>query len=104
MQTQITVRHTEATARQRTHVEEALAKLKRFYDRIDAANVVLSEDGLDKTCEVTLATPGPDLRAKERASTLEVAVDQCVEALRRQLLKRKAQVRTNYDTQRVIWR
>lgn len=104
MQTQITVRHTEASLQQRAHIEAELAKLTRFYERIDGATVLLSEDGLDKTCEVHLSVRGADIRARERAATLEAAADACVESLRRQLLKRKARQRTNYDAQQVIWR
>lgn len=75
-------------------VENKMAKLDRFAERATGADVILKldkdhEKG-NKVATVTLHIPGGDLIADERAKSFEEAVDNAIDALKRQLEKAKA--------------
>ncbi len=103
MQTQITVRHTDATTYHRVYAQEQLEKLSKVYSQIHDAHVVLSEEGLDKKAEMRLGVKGPDLFATETAPTHEAAIDKCIARLRRALVKHKDTVKST-DPERFIYR
>ncbi len=79
-------------------IERRLGKLGTIYDQIIAADVHLKvenvSDKVNKLVEVRLSVPGNDLIVKKQCKTFEEAVDQCVEALRRQIVKKKEKVRS----------
>ncbi len=101
MQTQITARHFEANPALRQHVADRLSRLERYYDGITEAHVILMKDGTaeaTKTAEITLNVYRQQLTASDSAPSHEVAIDHCVERLRRQILRYKAKLRsTNKD-------
>jgi len=61
-------------------LKRKLEKLEVFYDRIIYADAFLK-------------VPGDDLVVKKQARTFEQGVDECVQALERQLKKRKEKLR-----------
>ena len=97
MQTQITVRHFDASTDLRAYATEKLTKLKRYYDGITGAHIVLSDDGTPsngKSAEIVLNVYRHTLSAKNSAGTHEEAIDQCVDRLRRQLVRYKDKLRS----------
>ena len=74
-------------------IEERLKKLELFFDRIIRANVTLKLENTgqvqDKIVEVQLHVPNDQLIAKEANKKFEVALDDVMEALRKQLLRYK---------------
>ncbi|MDA3906125.1 MAG: ribosome-associated translation inhibitor RaiA [Bacteroidales bacterium] len=72
-------------------------KLTTFHDGLLSADVNLkidkSETGKNKTAEVKVLIKGADLFAKKQSNTFEEAVDECLEAMRRQLMKHKEKER-----------
>ncbi len=46
----------------------------------------------NKVCEIRLAIPGNDLLARAQCKTFEEAAAQCVEALEKQMKKRKTKI------------
>ena len=74
------------------YVQRKLAKLEKIFNRIIDVEVILKLNNTspdNKTVEAKLKLPGERLFAKERSSSFEVATDEAVEALRRQLKKYK---------------
>ena len=74
-------------------VNAKMAKLDRFVEQAEGADVVLKldkdpEKG-NKIAAVTLHVRGGDLRAEERAHTFEEAVDGAIDSLKRQIEKQK---------------
>lgn len=74
-------------------VEKKMARLERFEERASAADVILkldkdSEKG-NKVALITLRIPGGDIVTEQRAHTFEEAVDLSLDALKRQIEKRK---------------
>lgn len=74
-------------------IEKKVDKLSKFHDGIVNANVKLrlekEEAKENKVAEIKLGVPQSDLFAKRNHATFEGAVDDVVEALRRQLKKHK---------------
>lgn len=80
-----------------TIIKEKIHKLQTFYKRIERADIYLKKgDGdsslKDKSVEIRLAVPGPDLFAKENAETLEKAIAAVTDKLAKQLKKHKAKL------------
>lgn len=74
-------------------VEKKMSRLERFEDGSTGVDVVLkldkdSEKG-NKVALVTLRVPGGDIVSEQRARTFEEAVDLALDALKRQIEKRK---------------
>ncbi|MCB9195595.1 MAG: ribosome-associated translation inhibitor RaiA [Flavobacteriales bacterium] len=74
-------------------IESKLEKLSLFYDQILTNEVILKVDKKEshnnKIVEIKLHVPGKELFAKKQADSFEVATDEAVEALRRQIKKHK---------------
>lgn len=96
METQFTARHFDASPTLQRYADRRLTKLERYYDGIVDAHVILDRDGApsaEKTAEITLGVYRRRLAANDAAPTYEKAIDNCVERLRRQLLKYKSRLR-----------
>ncbi|MFI5219975.1 MAG: ribosome hibernation-promoting factor, HPF/YfiA family [Bacteroidia bacterium] len=78
-------------------VQEKVDKLLHFYEDIMGGDVFLKLENADvhhnKITEIKIKTPGKTLFAKECCSTFEEATDIAVEALTKQLQKRKEKLR-----------
>ncbi len=97
MQAQITARHFEANPALRDYASDKLTKLERVYDGITEARVVLSEDGgpaAGKSAEIIVHVYQKTLSANSQGTSHEDAIDRCVKALRRQIKKYKAKLRS----------
>ena len=97
MRIQITVRHFEARDSLKEYASAKLSKLKRFYDGITDAHVILTSNNTipaDKHSDVTIKVYRQRLAAQHAGTTFEEAIDQCVESLRRQLIRYKAKLRS----------
>jgi putative sigma-54 modulation protein len=76
-------------------IQQKLAKLDTFHDRIIGAEVFLKLDGPDtskvkeKIVEVRLTIPGKEIFIKEHDRTFESATDRVLEALKDKLVRRK---------------
>ena len=77
-------------------VKNKANKLSKLYENIIECEVFLKVDNVseieNKVSEIKLFIPGSDLFAKKTAKTFEEATDMAVDALRRQLKKRKQKV------------
>jgi len=83
----------EADANLLKFVQEKVDKLEMFSDNIIGSEVFLRIDNSnnpeDKIAEIKIAVPGTDLFAKKQCKSFEEAIDTAVDALRRQVKKRK---------------
>ena len=77
-------------------VHEKVGKCSRLYDIIINTEVRFRIDKSDtkenKVCDIRLIIPGNDLRATAQCKTFEEAAAQAVEALERQIEKRKTKL------------
>ncbi len=74
-------------------IKEKTEKLFRTYHNIISCEVVLKTDESDtnenKICDIRLIIPGNDLLARGQCKTFEEAAMQAIEALQKQIEKRK---------------
>lgn len=96
MEPRITARHHTLTDRERTFVVEKIARLEQVYDGITDVHVVLEKEktGAQRwNVEILASVFRKQIAGHARDASFEMAVDGCVEQLRRQLLKHKARLR-----------
>ena len=89
--------HFDADSKLVDFIEKKFNKLDQFYDSIIGAEVFLrlekEQTPDNKLTEIKLQIPGSDLFAKKQTGTFEESTDLAVDALRKQLTKRKAKQR-----------
>ncbi len=83
----------DADAKLLAFVEAKMTKLERFADRATGSDVIMKldkdhEKG-NKVVTITLRVPGDELVAESRAKSFEEAIDEDIEALKRQLERAK---------------
>lgn len=75
-------------------VIEKTRKIFTFYEQAISCDVVLKIDKSDvdtnKTCTMQLVIPGNDLHARAQCSTFEEAAMECIEIIKRQVIKVKS--------------
>ncbi len=93
MNIQIHSIHFDADSKLIDFITKKTEKLSQFSDSIIASEVFLkidkASDGSNKVVEIKLNIPGNDLFVKRQCQTFEEAADECSEALRQQIIKRK---------------
>jgi len=85
--------HFDADQKLLDFIEEKVNKLSLFDDTILGAEVILrldkNQNTENKVTEIRLLISGYDSFAKKQCKTFEEAIDQTIEALKRQLFKQK---------------
>lgn len=89
--------HFDATEQLQSFIQKKVSKLEKFYDEITAAEVTLKivkpETADNKEAGVKIAVPSGEFYANKICDSFEQAVDECVEALEKQLAKHKEKLR-----------
>ena len=81
--------HLEVTPALRTYVESKIARVKRHFDHVIDAHVILTVDKLRQKAEVTLHVAGKDLHCESEEDDLYAAIDLLADKLDRQVLRYK---------------
>lgn len=96
MQVEVRSVHFTADIKLITFIKERLKKLEQIQDNIIDAEVFLKLENTNeltnKITEIKLNIPKAELFAKKQAKSFEEATDDAIEALRRQLRKRKGKL------------
>ena len=89
--------HFDASEQLQAFIQKKAAKLERFYDDIQKVEVSLKvvkpETAENKEAGVKVLVPNGELYANKVCDTFEEAVDLCLEALEKQLVKYKEKIR-----------
>jgi len=81
--------HLEVTPAIRGYVQEKLERVKRHFDHVIDAHVILSVDKLRQKAEVTLRVRGKDIHCACEEQDLYAAIDLLADKLDRQVQKYK---------------
>ncbi|MGA8051378.1 MAG: ribosome-associated translation inhibitor RaiA [Burkholderiales bacterium] len=81
--------HLEVTPAIRGYVQNKLERIKRHFDHVIDAHVILSVGKLRQKAEITLHVRGKDLHCECEDGDLYAAIDLLVDKLDRQVLKHK---------------
>lgn len=91
MKVQIQSVHFNADSKLLDFVQSKLDKLERFDDSLTWAEVILKLDkDNDSGNKVALVKVEGDMTAERRATTFEAALDESIDALKRQIERRRA--------------
>ena len=97
MKVTIQTLHFKADRKLEEFINVKLDKLGSVYENVIGSEVTLKLENVDdnnnKIADIRLIIPGHDLFASKQSKSFEEATDQAVEALRKQLTKRKSKIR-----------
>ncbi len=86
--------HVEVTPALRGYVEDKLGRIRRHFDNVIDADVVLSvQDKLRQKAEITVRVRGNSLHAECVDGDMYAAIDALMDKLDRQVLRHKDRVR-----------
>lgn len=96
MQVEVRSVHFSADIKLIDFIKGRLKKLEQYQDNIVDGEVFLrldnNNDLSNKITEIKLNVPGSELFAKKQAKSFEEATDDAIDALRRQIRKRKGKM------------
>jgi len=89
--------HFKADVKLENFVREKVTKVSNLFDGVIGSDVTLKLDqsstNENKIAEIRIQIPGNDLFAKKQAKSFEEAVDNAVDALRKQITRHKQKVK-----------
>ena len=89
--------HFDATDQLEAFIQKKVAKLEQYFDGIISAEVSLKvvkpESAKNKEAAIRLLIKNGDCFAEKGNDTFEESIDECVEALEKQLVKFKEKIR-----------
>lgn len=99
MEVRIQSIHFDASNQLRDFIQKKVLKLEKFYDEIIKVEVSLKvvkpETAINKEAAVKVLVPkNGELYSNKVCDSFEQAIDECVEALEKQLVKYKEKLRT----------
>lgn len=97
MEIRIQAIHFDATSQLEAFIQKKVSKLEQYFDSIISAEVTLKvikpETANNKQAAIRLDIKGYDCYAEKVNDSFEAAIDECVEALEKQLVKIKEKAR-----------
>ena len=97
METRIQALHFKATEQLQAFIEKKCAKLEKMHELIKRVDVVLKvvkpETAMNKQASITVVIPNGDIFAEKTCDTFEQAIDECLDAVIKQLQKTKEKQR-----------
>ncbi len=94
MQISVTGRHVEVTEQVKDYAREKVSKLPRFFDRVQAIDIVLNHDSGDFSVEIIVRVDRADpFIARESGPDTFALIDTLTDKLGRQLRRHKERLR-----------
>lgn len=97
MKVSISSLHFKADVKLEEFIKEKVSKFPTLFDGVLGCDVILKLDQAsnneNKIAEIRVLIPGNDLFAKKQAKSFEEAVDNSVDALKRQIKRRKEKLK-----------
>jgi putative sigma-54 modulation protein len=89
--------HFKSDAKLEDFIREKITKVSSLFDGVISSEVTLKVDQSttqeNKIADVRIIIPGNDLFAKKQAKTFEEAIDNVVDALKKQITRHKEKVK-----------
>jgi putative sigma-54 modulation protein len=87
MEIRITSRHTKASQSLQDTITAELNRLEKFSEKITSCHVILDNEHLDQTVEITMHAFGHEVVGLAKAENFGKAFDSAIEKVERQLKK-----------------
>jgi len=95
MRINITARHFELTKVLEEHIRDRMWTLKKYFESIINAHVILSVEKYRHTAEITLKVSGLTLASKEESENMYTSIDHAVDKLERQVKRYKQKLQNH---------
>ena len=95
MKINITARHFELTDDLEQHVRNRLWTLRKHFESIIKAHVILSVEKYRQTAEITVKVSGLTLASKEESDNMYTSIDHAVDKLERQVKRYKQKLQNH---------
>lgn len=89
MNVTVSGRHFDITPAILAHVQQKLGRIKRHFDHLIDAHVILSVEKAAQKAEVELHVPGKDIFVAVEGSDMYAVIDSLVDKLDRQVVRHK---------------
>lgn len=93
MQISVTFKNTDSEVWFKDYITERLSKLQKYLDKPAEAHIVLSVEKFRNVAEVNLSAKGISMVSKEEAKDMQLAIDNVMDKIERQIKKRKEKTR-----------
>ncbi len=98
MNLNITGHHLEITPAIRNYITEKLERVKRHFDHVIDASVILNIVKHQQTAEVTLHVRGKEIHVKAQHEDMYAAIDTLIDKLDRQVIRHKEKISNHAHT------
>lgn len=88
--------HLEVTPALRDYVQDKLVRVRRHFDHVIEANVLLSVDKLNQKAEISLKVSGNHIHVESIESDMYAAIDSLMDKLDRQVLRHKDRLKDRH--------
>jgi putative sigma-54 modulation protein len=93
MQVAVTFRNTGSESWFKDYVTERLSRIQKYIDKPVEAHVVLSVEKFRNVAEINIMAKGINLVGKEEAKDMQLAIDNVIDKIERQIKKHKEKSR-----------
>ena len=93
--------HLEVTPALRDYVQDKLTRVRRHFDHVIEANVLLSVDKLDQKAEINLRVSGNNIYVESVEEDMYAAIDTLIDKLDRQVLRHKDRIRSHHPQETI---
>lgn len=93
--------HLEVTPALRDYVQDKLTRVRRHFDHVIEANVLLSVDKLDQKAEINLRVSGNNIYVESVEEDMYAAIDTLIDKLDRQVLRHKDRIRSHHPQEAI---
>ena len=93
MQVSVTFRNTGSESWFKDYATERLSKIQKYIDKPVEAHVVLSVEKFRNVAEINIMAKGINLVGKEEAKDMQLAIDNVIDKIERQIKKHKEKSR-----------
>jgi putative sigma-54 modulation protein len=102
MRIDVTARHFELSKALEDHVQDRLGTLRKYFERLINAHVILSVEKYRHIAEITLKLSGLTLASKEESDDMYVSIDHAVDKLERQVKRYKQKLQNHKSKKREV--
>jgi putative sigma-54 modulation protein len=94
MNIRVTARHFEMGPDFKAYIEERVARLAHYFDRVEEAHVVLEAEGHRKIADITVHASRMTVSSEQSAEDARSAFDRAMDKVERQIRRHKERVRS----------
>ena len=92
----ITFRHSSSSNALKTHVQDKISKLGKYFIKPTNAHIILNVEGSRHTAEITLSENHSVFAANETSHDMYHSVDRAIDKLETQLKKYKEKIKNHH--------